>query len=198
MVSRSRVQVLVKDWSLEQYDTTAFDQQYADVVADLQRDRWITKVSRVLLVEGQGVYAAPDATVAILGAVYDDRWLDVLTEREAEAVNPRWRMERGDPEAIVYEGESARSFRVYPAPALSTPPIPLFPAPPSDPLDDPYVQHALYLIHTDARINLPDWLDVPLALSVLVREYARESNHQDATFSDACRAILPGLLEMVR
>jgi len=49
----------------------------------------------------------------------------------------------------------------------------------------------------ERRDDLPSWMDVPLALGVLAREYERESDHRDAVFAAACRQMSSTLLALV-
>ncbi len=54
------------------------------------------------------------------------------------------------------------------------------------------------MIATETRDGYPEWLNLPLALLVLAREFARESDHRDPAFSTACAQLGKVALAMVR
>ena len=75
---------------------------------------------------------------------------------------------------------------------LLSPVIPLHGAPFG--LD--YPVDTLAVLASQRRTDLPDWMDLPLALAVVAREYARSSPHMDKVFAGAARQLAALFLSM--
>jgi hypothetical protein len=189
-VSFAKISTLASFLSQIQNDTTLHTSYLNDALEELNRIPFHVEISKVAVVQGTALYTAPAAAITLLGGVYDDRWLDLLREEEAQGINPLWRSEIGAPEAIVYSIESARSFRLYPAPDIGSSAGSFEPDSDYDPL-------ALYLFHTEAPADVLDYLDVPLTLSVLSREFAREAWHQDLAFAEFLKSLAARTMQMI-
>ena len=60
-----------------------------------------------------------------------------------------------------------------------------------------YPSDGIGVIYTEARDDLPVWLELPVALLVVAREMARESAHRDPEFSQACALVGAMVLQFV-
>lgn len=193
-MSRSDVLALCQSLSTDQADATAIDKYYDEAVADLGRAEWLVAASLVAVTAGTNQYTPPTATVDLLAVYYDDRLLAKENLRALEAINPQWRDERGTPRAYVIEDETSKQFRLYPTPTVSSKDFSfVFGAP----LGVDFPEYAVCVTHTETRETLPKWLELPVAFEILQREFARESDHKDMKFSEACKMLAAALLKMV-
>lgn len=111
---------------------------------------------------------------------YKGRELTEVIQTELDSSNHYWRAETGTP--IVYTKDliDNRRFRIYPKDSGA------------------YVAGDItYLYAAATTSNIPEILEVPLALFILAREFSRESNHRDTAFSQACNKLGNEILEMV-
>lgn len=196
-MSKASVLSLVDNLSANQAEHPAVERFYLEVVQTFAREPWIVAVTVLATQAGTSQYVLPDSLVKILAIFYDDRVLDRLDQVTAESMphGQYWRDAIGIPLAYVVEDETAKTFRLYPKPAASSKDFTFLVG---APLGADYPEYACALIATEVRDDLPDWLDLPLALLVCEREFSRESTHRDDAFAQTCRAIANVLLGMVR
>jgi hypothetical protein len=169
-----------------QASPTTLDQMYDDAMLDVAGQALFNVVELVAATPGQAVYPRPLGMTDILTVFYDDSMLSLVTLRELEATHPDWRSRQGRPVAWLIEDQSNDEFRLYPAPLRAPDPvIPLHGAPFG--LD--YPRDTIAVLGSQARRDLPDWLDLPLAFLVVAREFSRASPHADKAFSAVCRQL---------
>jgi hypothetical protein len=193
-MSRAGVMALVDDWTFGLATQTTLGSYYEDLTWDATR--WGVPTTAVLLpvVRGTSEYVMPDAEGRTYAIFYDDILLSKATLRELEAVNARWRDKVGRPISWVEQDTPDHTFRITPTPEENSQDfIFLF----GSPFGHDFPFRAVAAIIGERRDDLPDWLDVPLALSVLGREYERDSDHRDPQFALACRTIGTSLLALV-
>lgn len=180
---KSNVLQLVQNLSSSQADATAIDRFYDDVVRDLGQRPWLTQATLISVTAGTAVYTPATSVIRILDVYYDNRVLRKATKQELESIDAQWRDLRGSPFAYVSEDETAKDFRIVPNPEVSSKDfIFLF----GSPFGLDYPEYAVAIVHTETRIDLPAWLEMPVAFEILRREFIRESDHKDAEFAAAC------------
>lgn len=194
-MSKADVLALCQSLSTNQADAIAIEKYYDDVVTDLGRDEWLVAASLVATVAGTNQYTPPSNTVELLHVFYDNRVLYKETHRALEGINPQWRDERGTvPTSYVIEDETNEQFRVHPTPTVSSKDFSFVLG---EPMGRDFPEYAVCAIHTETRDDLPAFLEMPVALLVLHREFSRESDHKDLKFADTCKVIADMLLRMV-
>jgi hypothetical protein len=193
-MSRVDTLALCQDLCTNQADATSITKFYDEIVSDLGHGNWLIVAELISTTAGTFEYNPPDTIVDFKGAFYDDRWLYRENLRALEALNPHWRDERGTPRAYVIEDESNHKFKLYPTPDRDSKDfIFMF----GSPLGLDFPTYAVLVLMTELREDLPKWLEMPVAFEILAREFARESDHTDQQFAEACRAISGLLLKMV-
>lgn len=167
-MSQANVLGLVALLSDAQADATASLRYYQDLVYELgeQRFLWMSNSLPGQVPNADGLYTLPNAVIDMIGATYDGHWLDVVDQRTIESLDMGWRARKGDPQAVVYFGESSMSYRLYPQPA------------------QPAVTLTVYVVEN--RVDLQVWLDLALAYGVLAKEFKRESTHRDEQYAGLC------------
>lgn len=192
LVSRASVLGLVGEYAFDLDDAAIVDDFYDDAMWDATRWGVATQVSLVTTTRATATYELGPGR--IYGLFYDDVMLSSMTLQGMEAVNRDWRLAIGQPRAYITQDEDVNTVRLYKQPDENAKDfIFLF----GSPLGHDFPNRALGVVMSERRDNLPAWLDVPLALGILGREYARESNHRDAAFAAACRDLGQDLLGWV-
>lgn len=193
-MSRSSVLTLAQVLANGQADPDLLGAFYDDAMQDVARQALFNGLRMLPVTAGQGVYDRPADLVTTLAVFYDDVMLSLVTQRELEAVGMAWRDRIGVPHAWMHEDLSHEVFRLVPAPVSpSEPVVPVHGAPFG--LDSP--AGTVALLASERRRDLPDWMDLPLALITLAKEFARPSPHLDLAFSAACRSLGTTMLAMV-
>lgn len=185
---------LAQDLANQQAAPLPLDQMYDDAMFDVASQAVFNAVDFVAATPGQAVYARPPDATDILAVFYDDTMLSLVTLRELETIRPAWRAWSGRPVAWLIEDQSNDEFRLFPSPVTTPDPlIPLYGAPFG--LD--YPRDTIAVLASQRRTDLPDWMDLPLALMVVAREYARPSPHADKVLAGAARQLAALFLGMV-
>lgn len=191
---KADVLALAQDLANAQASATNLDQFYDDVVKDVSKGGLFNVLEIVAASANVARYTKPARISDILALFYDDVMLSLVTLRELEATTPGWRLHTGRPVAWLIEDLSHEEFQLYPVPTVAPGAmIPVHGAP----LGLDYPVNTMALLGTEKRQDMPDWLDLPLALVLLGREYSHPSPHQDKIFAEACRSLGTLLLSMV-
>ena len=194
-MSKATVLQRVGDLSFGLADQTACDRFYDECVLSLhQHGEWCTEASLVATTDGTATYTIPAAAGRVLAAFYDDQQLSLESAQGMERVLPAWRDEQGGVQALVVDGESDRTFRLWRTPEADSRDFSfIF----GSPLGLDFPGYAVVIVHTDVRADQPAYLELPIAFFVLEREFLRESDHRDPDFAQACREMGEQLLAMV-
>lgn len=192
---RADVLALVQLLSNNAADAALCNQFYDEVVTDLAQQRWLTQASVLTLSEGTTTVQLPLNAVEILSLYYDNEALTEMGLADLLYVyGEMWRSRRGRPHAYTRESETAKVIEVAPPPDLpSNPLIPIH----GLPTGWDYPLYAGLIINSETRNDVPVYLELPLALLILQREYARESDHQDLALAGAAGALAELLLTMI-
>lgn len=186
MSAKSQVLGLAQALANDQCDPQTIADYFEDVLQELNAQPWLTQATLLTSAEAQPVFNPPPAHVRTLSVIYDDRTLTRATLRELEWVDVQWRDRVGQPQAYVTDEQTTNTFRLYPLPDLPSQPYIFFLG---APLGRNYPTYSVVLIHTETRQTIPDWLDLPVALAVLARDFARESKYRDPAFAKACAGL---------
>lgn len=188
-MSRASVIALAQALANDQADPTSLERYYDDAVTDLAQSTMWMVLEIVTGTPGVAIYDRPARVADLVTVFYDDTMLSLATHREMDALSPEWRTHVGRPTAYLYEDISYTQVQVYPIPTdTGTPVIPVHGAPFG--LD--YPVGSLAILATARMDDMPVWMDLPLALALLQREYSRPSPHMDPGFAEGCKAL--GLL----
>lgn len=194
-MSRASVLALVEELTTNLAPDTQIADFYDDMMVDAGRWGVGTAVRLVETTRNEAVYQFPDDVVKEYAVFYDDLMLPLATLRELEATNSAWRDETAaKPRAYVEQDMPEHFVRLYPIPQQASADFSfLF----GSPMGHDFPDRALGVVVGELRADLPAWLDVPLALAILSREYERESDHRDSAFAGACRNLGNMLLALV-
>lgn len=194
-MSRAHVLHLAAVLANQQASPLALERYYDDVVTDLAQAAMWMVLEVVPTTPGRAIYDRPARVADLVTVFYDDTMLSLATHREMDAVSPDWRLHTGRPTAYLFEDVSYDMFQVYPIPVDGgeTATVPVHGAPFG--LD--YPVGSLALLATAKVADMPVWMDLPLALSLLVREYSRPSPHMDPGFAEGCKSLGTLLASMV-
>lgn len=193
-MSKANVLQLVEDLAFDLESPSPVEAFYDDLMVDAVR--WGITAQAVLIeaVADTATYELPDQAMRLYAVFYDDVLLSEMKLRGLEAVNRQWRDEVGRPRAYTDEADPEEVFTIYPKPNENSEDfVFLF----GSPFGRDFPFRAVGAIIGDRRDDLPDWLDMPLALMVLGREYERDSEHADPAFAKACTALGKQLLALV-
>jgi hypothetical protein len=193
-MSKADVLAFAATMGLQQGDSVLLAQFYDEIVTDLARQAWVSDATILPVVAGTGLFAFPERAVRIMGVVYDDTELSESTVMELDAVDNEWRSRTGKPMTYVLEDETTRTVRLYPAPDVNSKDV-SFPGGVN--LGENYPQGSVVLFHTETREDVPEWLTLPIAFSILAREFERASAHRDPAFADACQKTADALMTLV-
>ena len=198
----------VDDLSVSQADQTAAGKLYDEAVFDLGRQDWLTNVAVLFSSNGVGTYTPPSQAIRILGIFFEDTFMSSVGIRELDSINRGWRDELGFPIAMVVDRETGKDFRLYPKPDVTTPAgsgsqqLGLMTLGEGQlgglvPLDGSFPSYGISIFYTEKREDVLSYMELPVALAVLVREFSRESDHKDATFAGLCIEMAAHLFSMI-
>ncbi len=163
---------------------------YAEGVIELAEQLWLTTTSTLSFAAGSTLVSLPTDLIETLSVFYDS---EALTEMSLEELlylyGENWRSRIGRPTGYTKESEHSQSMEVSPTPQLDSPP--------STDVNAGYQPGSGAIIYSGTRADVPTYLELPLALLILKREYHRESPHQDRTMAEMCGALGHLLLTML-
>ena len=170
-----------------QADEALLSRYYDDLIDTLaQTTDTLIEMTLSPLVSGQSVYTPPDTITRLISVICGDRELDLASRKSMEATNSGWRKHEGIPVTYIRESEDQKQIRLYPIPDMVGDAfIPWW----SSPVGEDYPNENLVYVHTHSPTDVPNWMNLGLALLILVPEFLRDSPHQDADFADACQAV---------
>lgn len=193
---KTTVLALVADLSLGQADQTRAGEYYDNIITELGREEWFTQKTLIDSTPEVATYELPANALKLLYTFYDDRVLHPIKPWELDWFSPNWRDRRGKPVSAVTMFEQDKQFRLYPVPV--DPQDENFAFLLGDPFGNPGRTNSIAVLHTEIRTDVQEWLDLPLALLVLEREYQRESRHKDAVLAQSFGDLGRLFLEVLR
>ena len=168
-MSKAITLTLIDNLGLTDTTNAEISRLYDDVVRELGMQVILTESSTVAQVAGTATYTPPTNTIRVLEI---DSSFGILDQHDYHSLQnlfySRFRDKVGKPVIWCHDHESVKDFRLVPGPTESD---------------------TLTVLFTQYQTDVPSWLELPIALEVLHREYARESNHQDIDFAMLCRQL---------
>lgn len=146
----------------------------------------------VAVVAGTAEYAQPAAAINAIAICHDATELRPTLRRGLEAYDPSWRSRRGTPRSYTAQDTDDDAFRLVPVPASSGATIGT-----STPFSGTFPDGNLTFFYTDNVTDVPLWDELWVALEVLSREFARESDHLDLTFAQTAQTLAVVLRQLV-
>ena len=183
---RSDVLTLVTDFGLGHGRGIEEEKYYDDVLERLGFDKWFTQVSFVSVTAGTPTYTLDFNPAKIIAAFFGASMIYRESVAGLEALNPNWRDEKGTPQFFTSEGETVNVIRLYPEPDVTSG---IFSFSSGSPFGVDFPKSVLGLVHSDTIVDAPSWLDLPIALEVLSKEFMHQSDHRDEEFSGLCKQI---------
>jgi hypothetical protein len=169
-----------------QADVLTLIDYYDDAMADLAKIDMFIETRLLPLTADQASVEPPEPTVHVVAVCYDDRDLAETSMLDLEMLSPQWRDRTGTPYAYTQEDETTMTFRMIPVPMV---PSKAFSFLHGEPLGVDFPAYVAAVFLSEQRADVPRWLDLPLAFSLLVREFGRDSDHMDPAFAAACRTF---------
>lgn len=168
---------------------------YDEAVYTLGALPYLLDMSLVAVTQDQSTFTFPDTFLVLHEVWHDDRALDIMTHAELLALSSQWQEHRGPPLAYTEENLSLRQLRLYPIPPLPSDPLLMLHYGGAFGLD--YPTGNVVMLATQFLQDLPSWLELPLILTMLAREYMLESPHQDTAFAQGCAQVSQLLMRML-
>lgn len=192
-MSRSNVLEISQILATDQASAPGLLHSYSDLVQDLARQTTLLVEFTLEPLTTSATYNWPSRAGKILAWYWNGRELPVLTSDMAVTIyGPNWATHRDDPEAIIMDRDSERTYRPYPrSERVSLDSIPVY----GEPLGRDFPLDSLVILHTYSEIDFPDFLDLPLALLTLAREMSMDSPHSDKSFAEALVTLGARLLK---
>lgn len=189
-MSQANVLALVQLLSNGEADTTLQMVFYDEGVIELAEKLWLTTTAVLFYTAGQSTVSLPADLIETLSIFYDN---EALTEMSLEELlylyGDNWRQRKGRPTAYTRESETNRIMEVSPTPQITSPV--------STDVNAGYQPYSGAIIYSQTRTDVPTYLELPLALMILKREYWRESPHQDRVMGGLCGQLAEMLLGML-
>lgn len=168
---------------------------YDEAVFVLGRLPYLLQLVLVPVTQDQAIFTFPDDALNLLEVWHDDRALEPMTHAELASFDIQWQEQHGMPLAFTEENLSKTQYRLYPVPPLPSEGLLLAHTGGAFGLD--YPPGNVVLLATQYQQDLPSWLELPLILGMLAREYALESAHMDLDFARGCLRMSQALMGML-
>jgi len=194
-MTRQAVLDLCSALTLGQLSADTFAQYYDDAIYALGSVPYLVQPYQVPVDLQQGRFDYPDGAIELLDLWYDARHLDQMAQPQLDAMHPNWQDHRGYPVAYTTDSLDLLAFQVYPVPDMPSAP-PLFPQ--SLQWGEHYPLYHVSMLATAHQVDLPVWMELPIAYQLLAREYGRESPHRDPVYAAACQQVSALLMDMLK
>lgn len=190
-MSKATIKSLVSDLAFSMNDEATTEEHYVDSIRGLAQMDYLTEARLIQSTEGTSTYVIPDDIVRILEIFHDTSKLGREEISSLQSWNSEWRDEEGTPHSYVVEQLGKKTIRVVPTPDKSSSDF-SFALGAGFGTDFP--ENSLLVIHSETPSDVQDWLDLPVALDILGREFTHESDHQDIQFGALCKQFSQLLL----
>lgn len=179
--------------SLYQVEADQLSLTYDETIYALGALPFLVELNLLDVTSEQALFTFPEHALQMLACWYDTRILDYISQAQLESVSSYWQNVKGTPVAYVDENISLEVFKLYPLPDLASEP----PTSIGSPLGQNYPRGHVAVLSTVFVQDVPLWLELPIALLILAREYARETPHMDLDFSKGCQTLGNVLMNML-
>lgn len=173
-------------------DTTILGLYYDDVVDEIARGvilpdgmHSLTGATYLLAEATVFQYALPTSGVRFLGVFYDTHQLAEDDPKSVEQVETHWYglAYRGEPAVYVRVDEDQKTVAIVPAPDRDGEALGVLTPTTGFPADN------VMMFYTEVRTDVHTDEELAVALEILARELARDSDHQDADTSKLASQI---------
>lgn len=185
---------LAQDYAGTVPDLPLMDHDYDDVLLALDPTELLVAMTMQEHDAGNNTFRVPHPAIRLLGVWYGEHELAMTTAQQLEATQWDWRTREGTPHAAVTETEGDRMFRLFPSPDAQSQEFSFVHGLPFG-VDFP--GYCVIAAYTEVRDEIPNWLDLPVALAVLARAFAREERYRDPTFASIVRKLSERILLLV-
>ena len=183
-MTKAATLTLASQMTLGQIQGSLLSTFYDDAINALGALPYLFQSTLVSLTPGQSLVSYPQDAINPLSLWYDTRDLDLLTNEELMAINPRWPDDVITPLTYTLDSVPLRTLTLYPRPSWASDPIPI-----TDPFGPAFPRNCLTFLGTTFMQDIIEWLELPILFGLLAREYARESPHKDLQFASACQRL---------
>lgn len=174
-------------------DASMLDGYYDDALFELGRIGQTLQIAVLTTDQDSANYAAPDDSIRILSVFYDNLQLYNASIRDIEAHSSSWRDRKGTPLDYVTEFETENAFRLYPTPDVPGKPFIWT----GNTFGTDYPEYASAVVYQQKRSEVADYFDLYLTMTLLEREFSRESDHRDLAYARVCGQLAGLFLRMV-
>lgn len=176
-MAKADVLTLVSNFGVNAVDANETTVLYDEVVRELGLKEVLIGTESIDVKAGTPVYATLDDNMELLEMYGNGGRIDKASIAALQALfGSDWRNRKGTPLAYTEQEVDDGKFRLVPQPTAPD---------------------TLTLIRDEAPVDVPLWLEVPVALEVLSREYSRESDHQDIAFAKLAHQLAALLFNFV-
>jgi hypothetical protein len=191
-VAKANVTTLVDDLAVSVEDNDATSDYYDDIVEELGFHQMpLMGADYVAGVAGQLAYTLPTAAVRGVAFIYDDTQLYKSDKRDLEMLDDYWRKRQGHPAVVSFSDTDQRKFDVVPIPEVSGTAFGS-----DDPFDAFYANN-LTVIYSNRATDVHSWEELPVALEILSREFARDSEHKDLRAAKSWKTLADVFAKLV-
>ena len=179
MSGRADIIALATSIGLPTMDPVMLDRYYTEALIALGNTDIQLDVRLIPVTAGEPRYTVSDFApdVVHIGAMFFGlREITEAMQGGLDAVSRTWQADAAaSPRAYVTEHEDHHVVRLYPTPSASSAPAVLAP----DPFGMNYPPDYLVALIGDDDESAAPWLDLPLALTIIARDLARESTYRE-------------------
>ena len=183
---------LVATLAVSVNDSTATTQYYVDVVEELGFEYApLTGAAYVATTQGTKNYTLPTAAQRGLAFFYDDNQLYFADKNELAASDENWETRQGSPIVITFDHTDQRTFDIVPVPDQAGDAIGA-----STPFTAD-IGNVITVIYANNPDDVHSWEELPVALEILSREFARDSAHKDENAAKAWKGLAELFYQLV-
>jgi hypothetical protein len=183
-MSKATTLTLVSDLAVAVSDATAAGSYYDDIVEEFGFSMEPeTDAVFVAAVQGTASYALPTSAIRGLAFLYDDTQLYFAEQTELEAADDEWRSRQGTPAVVNFVDLAGRTFGLTPVPDRAGATVGVLTPFTGHPVDN------VTVIYTNRVSDLHSWEELAMALAILAREMARDSEHKDTRSAGAWKSL---------
>ena len=180
-------------------DPATINRYYDDTMYELARENWTCDAQAFAVSIGQQeVDLDFTGFVNLLGLVYDDTEIDEIPLRQLEMLDPYWRDAIGRTASFTQEDENNKVIALYPAPNVASNPLGgTF----GEPLGGDYTTYNAVIFYSYPALDPlqpPYYLELVAALTIMAREFNRESDHPDPAVTEVASNLTQMFKEMLK
>jgi hypothetical protein len=177
-VAQADVLTLVSNFGVNDVDADEPTVFYEEIVRELALKGQLIGTETIAAVAGEAVYTMLNENMEILEMhLASSGRIDAASIKALQSLfGADWRDRKGTPLAYTTDEETDGDFRLIPEPTASD---------------------TITMLRKESRTDIPTWLELPLALEIVSREFQRESDHQDIVFAELSHQLATILFQFV-